>query len=185
MHSDAAMESQRLSLLAEIDAAFADVTREDGTSWSESRVVDDRGSDAERREARASDHDTHWSQLVDDPNWDPDMGIGGWCFLDPIGTRYYLPAGMKRGIRDGWAESLQLRLTFDGGELDEWSLGKLSLLNERQNKCVALFIQYMIAVTRRREEKQYELYAVPGESRSLCDTAYWEAAFESHWKMFL
>ena len=86
-------------LIAEIERVFADVTREGGVSISEADVIDDYGSEEEQAAARASDTDTHWSQL-DPERQDP--GGSALSFMDAIGFRYYLPACMVFTLRHGF-----------------------------------------------------------------------------------
>jgi|LauGreDrversion4_2_1035121.scaffolds.fasta_scaffold108745_2 hypothetical protein len=87
------MYSTRIELIDLIKDAFKDVTREGGVSWHECEVIDNYGSDAERALARSRDTDRHWTELLSTEAFYP-SGIGGFCFLDPIGFRYYLPAAL-------------------------------------------------------------------------------------------
>ena len=145
------LQSNRDALVEEIDAAFANVSRSGGVSWSETRVLDMYGSDDERNAARGQDTDRSWSELVDDPQWNA-TGIGGFSFLDPIGRRYYLPAAMIRTIRDEWNDDLSFHLTMQPNHAKpkhrlrpgNHFLEKWSLLDARQRRCVARFIRYMI-----------------------------------------
>jgi hypothetical protein len=96
------LEAEREALIAEIYAAFKDVSREGGVSWSETYVLDFYGTPEERAEARDRDRDWSWTDLVDDPDWQIGQGSGGLTFLDAIGFRYYLPhAHPARGERRG------------------------------------------------------------------------------------
>ncbi len=88
--------SQTIALIFE---TFKGVTREGGVSWAESKVIDDYGSETEQLEARATDKDTCWEDLANDPDWEPFPGIGGFNFLDAIGFRYYLAATMVKELR--------------------------------------------------------------------------------------
>ncbi len=142
---------EQAALLAEIDAAFADVSRDGGMSWSESVVIDDHGSESERLEARRSDKDRHWSELVEDNAWEPGVGCGGWSFLDTIGTRYYLPAALKRSVMEGEDAGVQFALTFGGREPGNWAKTKYAIFDDRQRGCVARFLLFMIEVSRQEE----------------------------------
>lgn len=134
------LHAERDALMAEIRTAFKDVTRNGGISWNECDARDGYGTDEECAHARLSDTDTHWSQLVDDPAWDPFPGTGGFAFIDGIGFRYYLPPTMIRFLR---------------GEITEWFPGHLLqsinglVLNssrfwtDEQVRCVARFIDLM------------------------------------------
>lgn len=167
-------ERERDALIAEIHAAFADVSREGGVSWSETRVLDMYGSDEERSAARAQDTDRNWSDLVDDPEWN-ESGIGGFSFLDPIGHRYYLPAAMIRTMRDEWNDVLSFTLTMPQNYanpkhalrpgnhfLEQWAL-----LDVHQRRCVARFIRHMM---HRDGEHSHE-------------SSEWREAYDSYWHL--
>ena len=166
-----ALKAEQAALSAEIDAAFATVRRVGGVSWNESVVRDNYGSESECLQARESDGDRHWSELVDDRRWEPDCGIGGFSFLDAIGFRYYLPAAMKRSLASGGDEGIQFHLTYREDKLAPWRSEKHSLLNDRQRRCIARFLRYMIEFARAREW--------------LLDAGYWQEALDSHWRAFL
>jgi hypothetical protein len=150
-----------------IEAAFGAVTREGGVSWSESRVIDDNGSQMERDAARAKDAESSWQALVDDERWDPEMGIGGWSFLDPVGFRYYLPAAMMRGLKTGYDVGIQFHLTLPKRFLREHTLTNWSLLDPGQRYAVARFIRTMIEI----EE----------DSGDPINVANWRRTFASYW----
>src|SRR4051812_47087088 len=94
-------------LLDEVRREFRKVTRGLGVTLHETEVVDNYGSDSERAKARLKDTDTGWWEVRDE--WlDEIQGVGGPCFLDDAGVRYYLPAYM----------SYWLRTKSDPGSLD-------------------------------------------------------------------
>jgi hypothetical protein len=146
------------TMLAEIREAFAGVTRECGVSWSESVVLDDSMDDDKRARAaaRARDVDTSWRQLLDDPNWRADMGVGGLTFLDPIGYRYYLPALMCAEImgRDNYLSSSLLLSKYQ--PFKRMSLEQWSLLNDRQKICVRHFLEHVIRKIREQGYDEFE-----------------------------
>lgn len=168
MHPDEVHE-ERAALIKEITAAFHGVSRANGVSWSETDVLDDYGSMDERLRARASDTDRAWTELVDDPEWRPDSGWGGFSFLDAIGFRYYLPAAMLRSVREGENAGIKFHLTVPprGDTLRQHGLEQLSLLNQRQARCVARFIRFMI------EWRKLEGGGL--------DEEWWGEALASHW----
>jgi len=152
--------------VAEIHEAFAGVTRDGGVSWSESDALDDYKSKRAQRKARESDTDTSWTELINDESWDPDAHTHCWCYLDAIGFRYYLPAGMVRCVRSGHDEGLSfwLAMRYPG---DRRVYGETwSLLEERQCRCVARFLRYMARVSQWLEQRD------------------WVEAYESHWKQY-
>lgn len=165
------LERERQALLGHIRAAFRNVSREGGVSWSETFVIDDRGSDSERREARESDSDRHWSELLDDPDWFPFLWSGGLAFIDKIGFRYYLPAAMSWTIvhEEGMYDlglQLHLALPAPGDNLREHTLDKWSLLDERQRQAVKRFLRYMQARHSAEDEQLGE---------------WWRETYQSYW----
>jgi len=88
-------EAERLRVLAEIEAAFDGVSREDGVTLHEADVIDHYGGDDERAAARKLDTETRWQ--------DADLKTFGsvLCFLDVKGFRYYIPAYLCWTLRFG------------------------------------------------------------------------------------
>jgi hypothetical protein len=169
------LKAERAALLAEIDAAFDNVRRDGGVSWSESKVIDNHGSSEERQKARESDTDPRWNELVDQSGWRLDIGdsgIGGFSFLDAIGFRYYLPAAMKRSVLGVYDGGVGYHLRY-GGKLDRWLAEQHSLLDRRQQRCVARYLRYMIDVSRQPEHEWGEEAAVE-----------WTKTLDSHWLQF-
>ena len=161
----------RQSLVTEIHEAFADVSREGGVSWSETEVLDRYGDEDERLDARRSDKDTHWSQLVDDPNWHLEPGVGGFSFLDSIGFRYYFAPAMLRCLRDdedAWL--LHSRLGPATPEFEGYHQTQLSLLDDRQRRCVARFLLFLARVDQLIEPN---------------DESDWLVALNNGWRQYL
>lgn len=148
----------RDEVIAEIHAAFKGVSRVGGVSWNEAEARDHYASETECRRARKTDRDTHWGQLLDDPEWDPFCGVGGFGFLDRIGKKYYLPATMIKMLRE---------------EAHEWFDGHLLgyitdvQFNDTQLRSIARFVCYMA-----RKEK-----IMPRAYRSAC----WREALNTKW----
>lgn len=135
------------ALIKEIYAAFEGVTREDGVSWSETKVNDTGGTGEECLRARLKDTDQSWTELATNENWDAGPGTGGWSFLDPIGFRYYLPAAMIRelcGASNAFTCHSLDQVLSPRPRTDEkdWSL-----LNDRQLRCVARFVRFLMAIS--------------------------------------
>jgi len=168
--------AERIAIESEIREAFKDVTREGGVSWNETRVLDDYGSKEEATKARATDTDRNWIELADS-KWDIGPGFGGFAFLDSVGFRYYLPAAMIRTLQDGedagrcWG--IAGTLTLQKGkkpaaqQMREHTLAKWSLLDLRQRRAVARFLQFMVA-WRESTENWIEMND-------------WQKAYESYW----
>lgn len=138
----------RDDLIAEVHEAFRDVSREGGVSWSEAEVIDFYGDPDECEAARKSDRDTHWSQLLDDPNWNSAPGVGGFWFLDAIGFRYYLPAVMIRSLRSGFDEGFESYVSnsavSEEPSLQQYRLQQQSLLDESQRRCIVRVLLYLM-----------------------------------------
>ena len=83
---------EQLKLIADIEQAFENVTRDGGVTLHEAEADDDRLSEEEKLEARKLDTDTCWQEVPDETM----MKIQSpWSFLDKKGMRYYLPAYMR------------------------------------------------------------------------------------------
>lgn len=161
------LEVERNALIPEIYAAFAGVSRESGVSWSEAVVIYNVGSEEDRMKARESDTDRSWMELADNEKWIAGPGVGGWSFLDPVGFRYYLPAAMIKQLRTGHdafpCSSLNYELKLDrtlpawapklpnapsASQMREHTLRKWSMLDDRQQRCVARFVRFMIGLSK-------------------------------------
>ena len=144
------LEQDRVEAM--IRAAFAGVTRDGGVSWTESVVIDGDNSYRTTGEARAEDKDTGWEQLVDDPNWHHNVGIGGFWFLDAIGWRYYIAPAMIRCTRMA-DPALANALDADGvGSRD-----RMRLITSEQACAIVAFLQLMVAIDN-SEEAGFEGY---------------------------
>jgi hypothetical protein len=153
------------ALAEDIRNAFEGVKRDGGRSWSECDVMDGYGSEEEREQAWRLDKDMNWTELVDDPKWQPFPGVGGFSFIDQIGFQYYLPATMIR---------------FIYGDITEYYPGHLLKYIERfvtredpawtsaQQQAIARFILFMAAND------------PADESRWV-----WETALKTRWNEYL
>jgi hypothetical protein len=159
---------ERDAVEREIRQAFRGVTREGGTSWSESVIVDNDGSGRTREQARAEDTDKSWEELLDDPNWHPDPGMGGFNFLDPIGYHYYIAAAMLHSLHDvssqeRVATALEVCYSPFKEEL-------VSAITPRQGHAIARFLRYMIA-----------LDGALGDTEAV---ERWSRDYRTYWKSF-
>lgn len=140
-------ERERLEAL--IREAFAGVTREGGMSWRDALVADFHGDESF---ADFVDRDESWTDLVGDPLWNYDAGVGGSNFLDAIGFRYYLAAALVQEVRGAELETLPWRLTL--GREHGWLLRKMrarlkehilyqwSLLTPEQRRAIAEVVRW-------------------------------------------
>lgn len=158
------LRDEQQEVEAQIRDAFRGVTREHGVSWSETFVIDNSGSDGERFEARAKDIEQSWEELVDDPNWQHEPGVGGFNFLDPIGFRYYIAAAMVRCARTGYGEWVGYALMVDG----DYRLEQISRMNRKQAAAIARFVRFMIAT--------HSAVEINGED--------WKRAYKMYWRQY-
>lgn len=140
--SDDERTRDRDELIAEICTAFVEVTRgEHAISWSECVAIDNYRSDEDRAAARRSDKDGHWSELLDDPSWDPFPGTGGFCFINLEGFRYYLPPAMIRLLRNTSDEWFPGHLLV---HINEWVRHPADAWwTKSQLRCIAKYIGFM------------------------------------------
>lgn len=174
----------RVKLLDEIYRVFAGVNRDDGVSWSQADSLDDWGATVESTMwARKQDTESRWEDLVNDPEWITDKMYGGFCFLDPIGFRYYLPAAMARGVNDG-IDFLRFHLTprrpVHSEEKQESFAANISLLTVEQKRCVAHYLLYFRSVA-----IEFENRTKPQPSPGFSDPSDIDLLIEEYWGQFL
>lgn len=170
------LEKMRAAVSAEIEEAFAPVTRK-GVSWSETKVIDLKWV-SECKAERRKDKEAGWRQLVDDPNWDVFPGVGGFSFLDAFGFQYYFPVAILRCLRSGDGDWLvRSLLTLEDGDHfagnQEAYMRRWAALDLHQRQSIRSFIGFMIALG---EE--------PGPKPWMCSRkSRWRAALET-WDRF-
>lgn len=103
IHSDANFADEfvedlveRDELLKLIENAFDGVERENGITLHQAVVVDEYGSEQEFIDAEKLDTETRWQDV---PDSDISTHTSIYCFLDPKGFRYYLPASMSWAVK--------------------------------------------------------------------------------------
>jgi hypothetical protein len=133
-------------LLATIEEAFRGVELGDGVSLHETVVIDDYGTDQQRRAAREPDEKHDWRRLVGDPELARIGGVGGPSFYDAAGLRFHLPAYLSlaviafdRADADLALESLMFTLTH----FSEYNAKRLSILNDAQRHCVREVLSFL------------------------------------------
>ncbi len=137
--------AERQSLIDEIFAAFDGISREGGVSWTEAQLLDNFATPEECAAARVADKET-WQELLADPHWRSD-GFE-WCFLDPNGLAYYLPAGIIRTVQTGWDLDVGFILsqpnkdTYHENRFEE----TIMAFSLRQALAVKRFLIYMDAI---------------------------------------
>jgi Family of unknown function (DUF6714) len=144
-------ENRRAALIAEIEAAFAGVSREDGTTLHEAEAMDDRESEEEQRVARRLDRESRWQDV---PEEEIEARCSALSFLDAKGFRYYIPAFMIHGLRH-WGEvgndtlhSSEFHLTQEAGKSlrrsEPASISEKFQFTKAQREAVAHFLRFII-----------------------------------------
>src|SRR5690606_14569089 len=142
-------ESDRRLIREWIFRAFQTCQRIGAISWNQAMAVDLNCSESDFQKALLKDQDSCWQDLISDENWDPDCSLGGWSFLDAIGFRYYLPAGLVRALElngEGW--NFSYSLAVPQSELRTYRLNQLSLLNKEQVCAVKFSVELLAKVDR-------------------------------------
>jgi len=147
--NDEAKAAARADLLAAIESAFAGVSRAGGVSLHETEVIDRYGDKEAARRAQARDRDRCWQEVPHEDLAEV-CGVGGICFFDLIGWRYYLPAYMTWFVSGGdtshslAAEYLIYALRPRHLELDPYHLTRYQTLDAQQAAAVVQFLQYVV-----------------------------------------
>jgi hypothetical protein len=125
------------AIIAEIEAAFDGVEREDGVTLHEADVIDEYGSPEERQAARLEDAETRWQDVPD-----TDIENYDWVlsFFDAKGFRYYIPAFMTWTLRhyrttDSLSSDTTI-YTLNGLE------DRFKLLTRSQRRAICRFLRY-------------------------------------------
>lgn len=167
------LKEERDRLVTMIYEAFDGVTREGGLSWRQAELEDELSFTTEQFEdAGKKDSEARWHDLVRSHIFD--FPLCAWSFLDPIGFRYYLAPCMLTCLQTGQDESgiqFHLSIAYISDSSVEHRLKQWSMLNERQCKCVARFVQIMGAW-----DRAYHATNHPND---------WEYALEAHWDKFI
>lgn len=85
------------SIVKIIESAFAKVRLEEGTSISEGTVIDDYGTDEDRRKARMMDEKNDWRLISDRAIRKHQTSL---TFMNAKGYQYNLPAYMRFVMRN-------------------------------------------------------------------------------------
>ncbi len=144
---DVLAERDRPLLIAQITQAFEGVSREDGVTLHEARVIDDWGGEEERAAARGLDTDTHWQEVP--PQWIEQLW-DAYSLLDSKGWRYYLPAYMVHALRCSGSTSAGDSVIYscllpEEPELREHGLSRFSVLTLEQSRAVCRFLRFNAA----------------------------------------
>jgi len=142
----------RVSLIAEITAAFKDALRGNGVSLSETNVLDDYGGMDARLEARQLDTDMHWWELTDEDLYARHVYLS---YLDGESLRYYLPAYMiscLNGAEQSPRGAFQLLACYEGSDTEAWMRQKWVGFTGEQCRVTCLFLRYMVNHSENRRD---------------------------------
>jgi hypothetical protein len=128
-------------LIAEIEAAFNGVSREEGVTLHETYVIDSGGNERWRAKARRKDTEMRW---LDVPDEEIEKASAALCFLDAKGFRYYIPAYMVWTLRNyRTTSSLSADNTiyaFSHKTVD--NDGRFELLDAAQRRAICRFLRH-------------------------------------------
>lgn len=132
---------RKTALLAEIEAAFAGVSRAGGISLHEATAIDNYALPEQREAARLRDQDSRWQDVPDEHIAKNDSVFS---FLDDIGRAYYAPAYMSWLVRGGYdTQSNSIDgILFAFNPCHQWA----HILTTAQCKAVAEFLAYVYEV---------------------------------------
>lgn len=142
------MDAQKQVLFDQIESAFHGVELGDGVSLRETRVIDNYGTEEERRLAHESDETHDWHKLIDDPDLcrNLSIGMGGFHFLDAKGIRFHMPACLYLVVKDhenhATANMLECLFNLFSGK-KSYNLGWLSIFNDQQRTCIRNVLIYL------------------------------------------
>jgi hypothetical protein len=164
------VESVREKIIDEIRQAFGHVSREDGVTLHEAKVIDDYGSDEERVAARLLDTDRSWQDVPDHLVEESQETL---CFVDPPGFCYYLPAYMTWALRNyETSESFSVDHATYSLTISEdtpqraWHLERFGLFDVEQRKAICRFLRFM------------------AEQQDFADAVQARKALEGYWGKF-
>ena len=138
---------RKSALLAEIEAAFAGVSRDGGISLHEAAAIDGYALPEQRAAARLRDQESRWQDVPDEHIVRNDSVFS---FLDDIGRAYYAPAYMSWLVRTGYATQSNSAdaILFAFDPCHAWE----RILTPAQRKAVAGFLLYVYEVLDEKSE---------------------------------
>lgn len=141
------MDNKQSALLAEIEVAFAGVSRLGGISLHEATAIDDYAMPEQRTAARQRDTESRWQDVPDEHIA---QNYSVFSFLDDIGRAYYAPAYMSWLVRTGYATQSNSidGILFALNPCHEWG----HILTAAQCKAVAGFLAYVYEVLDEKSE---------------------------------
>lgn len=140
------MKTKIPHLVERIQVAFKGVQLENGISWREANVLDNYGTEEERRNAKALDEKNDWTKV-------PDSLIGdikyqsGLNFLDTPGLRFYLPACMIYTLTHYTSsQSLLIHSIIYTLNHKKTALDLQAIINADQKACIVDFLATCLSI---------------------------------------
>ncbi len=130
-------------IVSSLERAFATVRR-GARTLHEAEVIDDYGTEAERRQARARDPEDDWRDI---PDASMQRCADALPHLDPVSWRFYLPAFMRLALRTMQRPRSPIdRVIYtlalgDDQDLNEYQRTRFSTLNREQVRVVHRFLE--------------------------------------------
>jgi len=144
----ATVDAEAESIIGDICDAFLGVRR-GAITLHEAEVIDDYGSAEQRKEASKLDTEGRWEHI---PDAHIEKCTTALCHVDPESWRYYIAPYMIWSLthfrtNDSIVSDFTI-YTFDMNEeserMQEYSMERYSLLNDKQAACVCRFLRYMV-----------------------------------------
>ena len=127
-------------LISEIQTAFDSVELEDGIGLWESQVIDDYGTEDERKAARKMDVRDDWRSIGDS---DLSTAHSSLSFVDEKGMRFLLPAYMIYSFKPdtGFDPVFALTQSLESDCMEN----KFKMLNSLQRTAVRHYLEWALA----------------------------------------
>jgi len=137
----------RDKVIAEITEAFSGVRR-GAITLHEADVIDECGSEKDRRSARARDIEKRWQDV---PETDIESHSSALSFLCPESFRYYIAAYMVWSLRNyHTSKSASSDFTIyaltpnTNKAVDKRSLSRFAIFSSEQAKTIRHFLEFMV-----------------------------------------
>jgi hypothetical protein len=143
------MIGERELLVGELEAAFAGIRLEGGTTLHEALAHDDHADADALAAARAEDADVPWTEV---PDVEIEFNPGIFSFLDFNGFRYYLAAYMRWAVRhfdvsDSASSDYVIYALDPRGPLWAQKLAYFECFSDPQRRVIAKFLRFMSSRT--------------------------------------
>lgn len=124
-------------LIHQIEKAFSGVILGTGIGLVEAQALDDYESEEVQAKYRENDEKTDWSLLS---RHDLSQCYSSLSFFNANGMRFHLPAYMIESLKSDELDDPLFHLT----SLDDYSLSKLTTLNDAQRQAIVFYLNWHI-----------------------------------------